>query len=51
MARFPVVPGIPLFLLIVARSHNEVVKRDFPDVKIVLGPFDNDFLSTFDSWL
>ena len=50
VARFLSSQSIP-FVFIDSRQEPpqlEVVKRDYPDVKIVLGPFDNDFLSTFD---
>lgn len=50
VARFLSAQGIP-FVFIDSRQeppHLDTVKRDYPDVKLVLGPFDNDLFCTFD---
>lgn len=50
VARFLSSQSIP-FVLIDSRQeppHLDDMRRDYPDVKMVLGPFDSDFLCTFD---
>lgn len=50
VARFLSSMSIP-FVLIDSRNEPpniDNVKRDFPDIKVVLGPLDSDYLSSFD---